>query len=459
MLHQIYLTYLFEPMKKFFLLLILLVFGTKIRAQPYFFPLKISDNKRFITDSQGMPFLYVSDAAWQLFVGLPLPEVREYFAMRKKQGFSVIHVQLTYVPLAGAENLAGQLPFENFDFAKPNEQYFQHIDQVVALADSFNLVMAMTPLWYSCCNDGWGSNPVKYMKNNGLEKCAGFGRFIGTRYGKFGNVIWIIGGDNDPHENRAEVQALAEGIKAAAPQHLLTYHAASTHSSTDVWGQETWLDFSMIYTYFRGFLKAWNTVQPDVYESAYTEYQKKRMPFVLGESAYEGEHNEGYGSSLQARKQAYYTMLAGGCGHSYGSRFWAVAENKARGGEDWRKTVDQPAANSLIHLNRLFATFAWPTLVPDQASALIVGGPNPFAANDYALAAYTQDRTLALAYIPSGRKLTFNLGILRGAKVVASWYNPRNGEKKEIGQFATNQPVTLVTPDENDWVLHLVSKK
>jgi hypothetical protein len=429
--------------------------GTQAVAQPYTFPLRASPDRRFLVDQRGQPFLYVSDAAWQLFVGLPLPEVREYFLLRKRQGFSVIHAQLTYTPMPGADNLEGQLPFANFDFDQPNERYFAHIDRVVALADSLNLVMALAPLWYSCCNDGWGSNPVKHLQNNGQAKCRNFGRYLGRRYQKFNNFIWIMGGDNDPFDNLAEVRALAQGLKEAAPHHLLTYHAASTHSSTDVWPSEAWLDFSMVYTYFRGFAKAWTKVQPDVYEVAYTEHRKNLMPFVLGESTYEGEHDDVCNSSAQARKQAYYTMLAGGCGHSYGSRFWTVADKKARGYDDWRKIVDQPAANSLAHLNALWATFDWPSLVPDQLGELIAGGANPYASNDYALAAHTKDRRLALAYLPSGRRLVYDLRGLAGKRVTASWYNPRTGAMTRVGQYARTQTVELAPPDANDWVLHL----
>lgn len=440
------------------LLFAFLCYAIHTQAQTYTFPLKVSENKRFISDQTGKPFLYVSDAAWQLFMGLPLSEVKEYLTLRKKQGFSVIHVQLTFQPVPDAENIEGQLPFENYDFAKPNERYFQHIDKIIALADSMNMVMAIVPLWYSCCNDGWGSNPVPHLKNNGLEKCTNFGKFVGNRYKKHNNIIWIMGGDNDPHDQKAEIRGLAMGLKEAAPQHLITYHAASTHSSTDVWQQESWLDMSMIYTYFRGFAKAWHGVQPDVYEVAYNEYLKKRMPFVLGESTYEGEHNDVCNSTLQARKQAYYTMLAGGCGHSYGSRFWAVGYKKWKNFEDWKAIVNQPAANSMRYLNQLFATFDWTSLIPDITSELI-SGENKYASNDYALAAYTQDRKFAVIYVPSPRKFEVNFNVLNAKKIQATWYNPHNGERKIIGKYAQNTKIAFELPDANDWVLLLENIK
>ena len=49
----------------------------------------------------------------------------------------------------------------------------------------------------------------------------------------FANVLWILGGDNDPNNARAEIRALGLGLKDAAPQQLITYHAASAGSITD----------------------------------------------------------------------------------------------------------------------------------------------------------------------------------------------------------------------------------
>lgn len=416
-------------------------------AQPQtVFPLKVSPGKRHLTGQNGQPFLYVSDSGWKLFAGLTEPETKEYLQKRQSQGFNTIHVMLTALP--GDKNRQGHEPFENKDFSKPDEAWFRHVDRVVAIADSMNMLLVMAPLWYSCCNDGWASHPEKHMRRNGKEKSYLFGQYVGKRYGKAGNIIWIIGGDNDPDDYREEVRQLARGLKQAAPLQLMTYHAASSHSSTDVWPNENWLDVSMVYTYFRGFPKAWNKVQPDVYETGYTEYRKSPLrPFLLGESTYEGEH-EAMGSALQIRKQAYWAMLSGGCGHSYGSPFW-----KADAG--WRTHLDLPGANSLKYLNELFATFNWTTLVPDLAGDFILSGNDKYATNDYAAAALTQDRRTALVYVPSARAMTVNTGKLLGKQLVATWFNPRSGERRTSGSYPVGYKMLFESPDKNDWVLLL----
>ncbi|MCU0354789.1 MAG: glycoside hydrolase family 140 protein [Cytophagales bacterium] len=428
------------------LLLVCLLLSFAAHSQTAF-PLKISADKRHLTDQKNVPFLYVSDSGWRLFTNLTEAEAKEYLLKRKSQGFNTIHVMLTAFP--GDKNRQGQEPFENNDFLKTNEAYFRHVDRIVAMADSLNLLLAVAPLWYSCCNDGWGSNPQQFMRRNGKEKCYLFGQFVGNRYKKYNNIVWIIGGDNDPFEYLEEVRQLARGLKQASPQQLLTYHAASTHSSTDVWpANESWLDFSMVYSYFRGFPKAWNKVQPDVYEVSYAEHRKHPVrPFVLGESTYEGEH-EAMGSALQARKQAWWAVLSGACGHSYGSPFW-------KGDAQWRTYLDLPGANTLRHLNALLATFDWTTLVPDVSGELLTKGNEKYATNDYATAALTRDRKLAVVYVPSARGLTVNTALLTGKLLIPTWYNPRTGERRNAGRYPVGYKMLFESPDANDWVLVL----
>ena len=228
------------------------------------FPLKLGENQRHLVDQAGRPFLYHADTPWLLFTKLTEAEAKDYIGRRKEQGFTALQIQLTGFP--GMTNRAGALPFAGTppeqDFAQPNEKYFTHVDRVIAEAQRQGMLLAIAPAWSGCCGEGWAgkekNGALRPLNANGAEKSREFGRWLGNRYGKFANVMWILGGDNDPNNARAEIRALGLGLKDTAPQQHITYHAASTHSSTDVWpADERWLDVSMVYTYFRGFNKAW----------------------------------------------------------------------------------------------------------------------------------------------------------------------------------------------------------
>jgi len=244
---------------------------------------------------------------------------------------------------------------------------------------------------------------------------------------------------------------LALGVKSQAPHQLITYHASSSHSSTDVWENASWLDVVMTYTYFRGFNKAWNKNQPDVYEVNFKECAKTPIkPFFLGESTYEGEH-DAWGSAVQARKQAYWSVLSGGSGNAYGTPMWNFPVN-------WKTFLELPGGNSLQHFFTLFHARPWYRIVPDSTSKIIVEGQGVYAQNDYAIACSDEEGKFIIAYIPSGRSFKINTTTsLKGKALKARWYNPRDGVWQFIGNYKNPQIIPFKTPDQNDWVLVLDS--
>jgi hypothetical protein len=417
------------------------------------FPLKLSDDHRHLVDQHGLPFLYNADTPWMLFLKATQAEAKEYIVRRKEQGFNVLQVQLT--GFLGMTNRAGELPFAGTapqqNFAEPNNRFFDHVDQVIGEAERQGMLLAIAPAWSGCCGEGWAGKGkdgvLKPLNRNGVEGSREFGRWLGKRFAGFANVMWILGGDNDPNNARPEIRALGLGLKDTAPFQLLTYHAASTHSSTDVWpAEERWLDVAMVYTYFRGFNKAWTKNQPDVYEVSHAEFAKSPVrPFFLGESTYEGEHGA-WGSALQARKQAYWSVLGGSFGHAYGSPDWNFPEN-------WRDVLGLPGAASLKHFRSLFESRPWWKLVPDVRNEVAVEGRGTFGTNDCTVTALASDGSFTIAYLPTRRALTLNLAKLSGDRVTAFWFNPRTGEATPVGEFTEKTLHAFDPSREGDWVL------
>lgn len=423
------------------------------------FPLRVSESRRHLVDAQGTPFLYHADTAWMLFLKLDEAEAAHYLRRRREQGFNTVQVQLT--GFLGMTNRAGVLPFEGGpdrqDLARPNEAYFAHVDRVVREAGRLGLLLAVAPLWSGCCGEGWSGRPRDGVEKplNTVEaarRAREFGRWLGRRYGSFPHLLWILGGDNDPGEARPAIRELGLGLKETASRQLITFHAASSHSSTDVWPvEEPWLDVSMVYTYFRGFNKAWNKNQPDVYEVSHAEYAKVPVrPFFLGESTYEGEHGD-WGSALQARKQAWWCMLGGGFGHAYGSPNWNFPPH-------WREVIDLPGAHTLRHLRTLLESKAWWRLVPDHGNQLAVDGRGDWARNDAAVTALADDASFAVSYLPSRRALKIDLARLRGPRITSTWFNPRTGESEDAGASWERTPRVFEPTSEGDWVLVLESR-
>ncbi|TCD01362.1 apiosidase-like domain-containing protein [Pedobacter psychroterrae] len=420
------------------------------QQKEYAFPLAIAKDNRHLVDQRGKYFLYNGDTAWMLFLKLTREEALEYLVKRKAQGFNVIQIILTGFADFNKEtpiNRYGQRPFlKGNDFNTTNPAYFEYVEWVVKRADSLGLALSIAPLWAGCCSEGWAGKD-KAMAANKPEGNFKFGEFLGKRFAKYKNMLWILGGDNDPHTDKNNYRQLALGIKKYAPRQLITYHASSSHSSTDVWEGEPWLDFSMVYTYFRGFNKAWNPNQPDVYEVAWKEYAKRPLkPFILGESTYEGEHDS-WGSAVQARKQAYWAVLGGGVGNAYGSPVWKCEAN-------WRDYMDLPGAVSLRQFHRFFSALKWEKLVPDTNKHIAVSGNGDFASNNYSTTAIANDGSFSVSYLPSPITLEIDLGKYMRGSLVATWFNPISGLKGKAEKI-DKRGLKMFSPPagQHDWVL------
>jgi hypothetical protein len=429
--------------------------STSFQAGSVTYPLKISANGRYFIDQQDHPFLYHADTGWLLFSKLTQAEAVVYLQNRQQKKFTAIQVML--LPEEPEHtNRDGDGPFTTpGDLTMPHHAYFAHVDAVIRQAAARGLLVAIQPVWIGCCGGNWADT----LRANGPAAARAYGRYLGQHYRDIPNVVWLLGGDNDPHDLVEVERELALGIKEDAPHQLITYHAASTHSSSDIFPDEPWLDWSMTYTYFRGKQRIWVPADqvPEVYAVNYAEHNKVPVkPFVLGEAQYEGETAEG--TAGRVRKQAWWSMLSGAAGHAYGSPLYSFPDN-------WRDCLDLPGTAALTHLYDVLSSRAWYGLVPDQEHTVVTDGYGTFGAADYVTTARTDDGSLVMAYIPptkaGSRTLTVDLGKLNG-NVTATWVDPTNGSYVAVaesplnnsGSHAFTAPTTNSAGD-HDWVLVL----
>ena len=108
------------------------------------------------------------------------------------------------------------------------------------------LLLALVPLWSGCCGEDYAGTDKQGnllpLNRNGVEKARAYGAWVGQRYGDYDHIMWVLGGDNDPFNALEEIEAMADGLHRQASNQLFTYHAASTHSSTDVFPEADWLE-------------------------------------------------------------------------------------------------------------------------------------------------------------------------------------------------------------------------
>ena len=106
--------------------------------------LAVSGNGRYLRNGN-VPFFWLGDTAWLLFHQLTTEETRNYFQNRLEKGYTIILADFAHG--AGQKNAAGDRAFLDEDFARPDlaGHYWEHIDEVIAMAERMGLYMGILP--------------------------------------------------------------------------------------------------------------------------------------------------------------------------------------------------------------------------------------------------------------------------------------------------------------------------
>ena len=230
-------------------------------AEPKPLPrLRVSDNQRFLVTEDGKPFFYLADTAWELFHRLNQEEAEKYLADRAAKGFNVIQsVVLAELDGLTEPNAYGHLPLvDKTDPTRPavqdgsNNDYWDHVDEVIDLAARNGLYVGLLPTWGRYVTSHWANGIVDgiFSPANAQQ----YGEFIGKRYKDRTNIIWIIGGDRaaPTKESQAIWRAMAKGIAIGVSGRedndavLMTYHTSGPGHASDFFYEDPWLDFTSI---------------------------------------------------------------------------------------------------------------------------------------------------------------------------------------------------------------------
>ncbi|GAB4191048.1 MAG: glycoside hydrolase family 140 protein [Roseiflexaceae bacterium] len=409
----------------------------------------------------GAPFFWLGDTAWELFHRLDLAEAQEYLALRARQGFTVIQaVALAELDGLRVPNANGDLPLHDEDPDQPNEAYFAHVDRVIEVAARYGLYVALLPTWGDKVTLMWGPGPVVFDPG----RAERYGRWLGARYRDYSHVVWVLGGDRPPEgvegDARPVWRAMASGLRESS-EALICYHPPGGLSSADWLHGEDWLDLHMLQSgHSERDAPTWELVG-----RGYALAPPK--PILDAEPNYEDhpvrpwpdfDPARGYFRDHDVRKQAYRSVLAGGCGVTYGHHaVWQFYDPARRDpvnhpDRDWRSALERPGAVQLIHLRRLVESRPSEGRLPDQG--LLAGDSG--AGGGHIRAVRDAAGRYALVYLPEPQPVTLRLEQLGRTALRGWWYDPCNGAATLIGELPAGGEHTFVPPPGGpDWVLVL----
>lgn len=435
--------------------------------------LKISENKRYVVTQDGKPFFWLGDTGWLLFNKMNRDEAEQYLEDRRQKGFNVIQAMVLHtVP---SVNAYGDSSVINADISRPlvttgnnpnqadEYDYWDHIDYIIDKAAEKGIYMALVPVWGSPVKDGKVS----------VEQAEQYAKFLAERWKDRSNIIWLNGGDIKGSDKIDVWKKIGQTIKSIDPKHLMTFHPRGRTASSDWFHNESWLDFNMVQSGHRRYDQDTSKNEQKHYGEDNWKFMaadwdlKPVKPTIDGEPSYEGipqglhDITEPRWTDADVRRYGYWSVFAGAFGYTYGQNSVMQMHSKkdttsAYGSDEvWSSAIHAPGASQMKYLKELMLSRTdYIDRIPDQT--LIVDNGEKY---DRLLATRTDH--YAFIYNYTGRPMTVNMGKIKGSKVKASWFNPRNGETKIIGEME-NKGIQHFTPEGgqkegNDWVLILDS--
>lgn len=421
------------------------------------------------------PFFYLGDTAWLLFNRLDREEIDHYLKNRADKGFSVIQsVAAMRVPTM---NRYGQLAFYDNDPTRPNLEsgYWDLIDHAFDEAERLGLYFGLLPTWSSVVNQGYIC----------LDQVQTYASFLANRYGSRPNLIWINGGDARGNENKAFWEKMGLTLKRLTPDKLITFHPFGRTGSIDFFQDASWIDFHSFQSGHRRYdqvrLNQWDDQyrdDPDYYwfgednwryvERAFCLMGDRQKPVLDAEPSYEqlpqGLHDptQPRWQDHDVRRYAYWSVLAGACGFTYGHRDLMRFSRKDDAtdlkelGYDWSDALAHPGSDSMTHMQRLLKSLPFTSGQAAQSLLCVPEGSR------YERLSVFRGDGFILVYTYTGRTIALKENCLDGQNLYTWWFNPVSGVYNYAGMHPAGQILEKRPPEgifsHKDWVL-LVSNE
>lgn len=424
-----------------------------VLAQPKTSYLQLSPNGHYLQQGVDKPFFINACTALSLPTSYSNQEVNDYLANRIVAKFNAIIICAVYPEM---QKSIPDSAFVNQNFLEPKSKFWEHVDEVVKKATDKGLIVIINPLWKHSLSD--------LIRQNGADNCRKFGIWFANRYKNNPNVIYFLGGNEAPEPVRNELDEMGKGIQEVyAGKAVVAYLGEADQSGKEAFPDATWLTLNFTHAYSPPFKKQYS------YSENYENWNAyRKTPLLLADGyrdfgvarKYDDRGTaEIWGTRFVIRRQAWWNLLSGGIGNSYGAEGIC---NRNSEGQLWNYCMDYGSSKDMATIRLLIDKIKWWKLQPDTEHAVLAGGYGTFMSDDFAVCAVAEDKNSAIIYTPVEQSLELNLPDF-GMNCRARWLDPVSGRYVPIDmRFPKKKKklVVLSTPGinhsgSNDWVLVL----
>lgn len=414
---------------------------------------RVSSDRRFLEQSDGTPFLWLSDTAWNGALKSQPKDWAIYLSDRRAKGFSAVQFVMTQW-IACAGDGEGRLAYQNWKRIYIDPTFYQWMDARIRAVNDHGILAAPVMFWSAPWNElAKYTNPGNSLAEDQLIKLA---RYMVARDGAY-QVIWILAGDGDYRGDASELwKHVAQAAFGDHPSRLVTTHPAGHMWVGKEFGDEPWYS---ILGYQSGYGDGPNDFRWDTQGPPSSEWRNEPVhPIVDLEANYEG-HLSSEGIPFDARsvrRSAYWALLVSPtAGFTYGAHgIWSWESRPAipmnHGGtgmaRPWFEAMKFPGSTDMKHMKDFFSSVDWWTLRP--APDLILDQPGKTNPAEFVVISQSENGKFALLYMPVGQTIRIKAANISAGAAIR-WFNPRTAAWLKPIPIDTSG--TIGPPDSKDW--------
>jgi len=412
---------------------------------------RVARDRHHLEHQDGTPFFWLADTVWN---GARVSEPKDwefYASARASQRFTV--VQWAVAP---GDDLRNQSAYTGFpERIGINPDFFKRLDAKLNVLNQAGILSAIVPILELPSV----KNTAPPLPDSQAEVLA---RYVVARWGA-DPVVWLLAFEGDSAaQNVGRWKRIGQAVFGSRPHAPVILFPGGTQWVLDEFRDQNWVDvfgYQSVTDFTDDALK-WTFAGPFV-----TEWKKEParpvIPFAPNENGLRPQSTNRF-SADEVRRAVYWSVLLGPvAGVSYGAEGVMNWERDVGPGQAqataadmamWRKALFMPAAKQVSYLAWFLTSVDFWRLYPDPKA--VAGQPGDQAPPRFIAAAGTQDKDLAVVYVPQDRTLELSPDAMPHSPAVF-WLNPRTGASSPAVAVLGGSSCQFPTTEPGDWLLVL----